>query len=341
MCDGWKLERSDEMTPEEVRWAFAKLGDLDVVRLSGGEPFLRKDLLEVAEAVMAATSPGVLHITTNGSFPDRVEQLARSFSRPSRLRIMVSFDGLEATHDANRGKRVSFARAFETVRRLVAFRGRGVRVSANHTIISRESLEDAPGLRQRFEPLGVDVHAVLAYADSAMYGRDRRGTRADDLVPAEGYPVHERLADADARAFVRAERSRLSAIRDRATRMGKAYYLRGLESRLRGERPSRPSPLCTALRSHIRLLPNGDVPVCQFNTEIVGNLSRDDFEALWRQHARRAREWVDRCAGCWAECEVVPSALYSGDLFVHAAIGRGAARPSRSERRYRPTSSID
>ena len=27
-----------------------------------------------------------------------------------------------------------------------------------------------------------------------------------------------------------------------------------------------------------------------------------------------AREWVDRCPGCWAECEVLPNAIYSGDL---------------------------
>ena len=40
MCDSWKLPRGRELTPDEVFAAFSKLGDLDVVRLSGGEPFL-------------------------------------------------------------------------------------------------------------------------------------------------------------------------------------------------------------------------------------------------------------------------------------------------------------
>lgn len=314
MCDSWKLPRGVELSPEEVVTAFGKLGDLDVVRLSGGEPFLRADLLEVAEAVMRASSPAVLHITTNGSFPDRVEALAERFSAPRRLRFMVSFDGLEEVHDASRGKRVTFERAIDTVERLVALRSRGVEVTVNHTVISAASMDDAGGLRRRMAALGVDVHAVLAYADSAMYGEARRGTKASDLIVLDGYPLHQALEGADAIGFVDGELERLPELRDRATRVGKRYYLEGLKARLRGDREPQPRPKCTALRSHVRLLPNGDVPVCQFNTEVVGNLLRDDFEALWSQQAAEMRAWVDRCSGCWAECEVMPSALYGGDL---------------------------
>jgi MoaA/NifB/PqqE/SkfB family radical SAM enzyme len=73
-----------------------------------------------------------------------------------------------------------------------------------------------------------------------------------------------------------------------------------------------------ALRSHLRLLPDGRVPVCQFNTETVGNVLHQSFEEVWHgMNARSSRQWVDACPGCWAECEVLPSALFSGDLLVH------------------------
>ena len=39
-----------------------------------------------------------------------------------------------------------------------------------------------------------------------------------------------------------------------------------------------------------------------------------DFRAT-----RASRGWVDRCPGCWAECEVVPNAIYTGDV-LRAAI---------------------
>jgi MoaA/NifB/PqqE/SkfB family radical SAM enzyme len=118
--------------------------------------------------------------------------------------------------------------------------------------------------------------------------------------------------------LVRRQLADLRGVRDVATRVGKRYYLRGLLARLRGDRRPRPHPKCVALRSHLRLLPDGGVPVCQFNTETVGNLLHQPFEEVWRgTRAGPSRRWVDGCPGCWAECEVIPSALYSGDLFVH------------------------
>src|SRR5262249_24165909 len=156
-------------------------------------PFLRDDLLDVAHEVLRASKPAVLHVTTNGSFADRVEAFCRAFRSPRRLRVMVSFDGLAGEHDRNRGRAVTFAKAVDTVRRLSALRTRGVVVSVNHTIISKQSLADHEELRRTFESLGVDVQWVLAYEDSSMYGLSRRGKRSEDLVVARGYPLHPAL----------------------------------------------------------------------------------------------------------------------------------------------------
>lgn len=316
MCDSWRVRPGYEMTPEEVATVFARIGRLDVVRLTGGEPFLREDLREIAEAVLRESRPMVIHVTTNGSRPEAIVSFVERFSRPGVLRFMVSFDGLEGEHDRNRGDEVRFRTAFESVRRLAALRERlGFGVSANHTVISPRSLEDNEGLRRDLAQLGVDVHSVLAYADSAMYGARLRGRKAEHLIVPTGYPLHPMLAGADVLGFVERELSRLREYGNPLLRWGKRYYLRGLRSRLAGDRAPRPRPPCVALRSHIRLLPDGSVPVCQFNTETVGNLLRDSFEAVWQGlAARESRRWVDACPGCWAECEVMPNAIYSGDI---------------------------
>ena len=316
MCDSWRMRPGGEMIPAEVEAVFRKIGRLDIVRVSGGEPFLRQDLPEIGEAILRASNPIVLHITTNGSFPDRVESLVGSFSQPRKLRFMVSFDGLAAEHDANRGKHVTFATAMETVRVLVRLRERhGLEVSANHTVISPQSLEDHEGLRKLLGEVGVDVHAVLAYADSAMYGAKLRGTRAEHLIVPTGYPLHPMLNGADVVGFTQRELGRAGRLRDPWVRLGKRYYLRGLLARLQQEPRPRPKPPCVELRSHIRLLPNGGVPVCQFNTEQVGNLREQTLEELWHApRTKQARKWVTDCPGCWAECEVMPNAVYSGDL---------------------------
>jgi len=316
MCDSWQIEEHDDMTPAEAEAVFRKIGRLDIVRLTGGEPFLRRDFAEVAHAVYAASRPGVLHITTNGSFPKRVREFVEGFPKSRRLRFMVSFDGLEAEHDRNRGVAVTFALAMETVRSLVALRrSHGVEVSANHTVISAQSLADNEGLRATLGALGVEVHAVLAYADSAMYGLDLQGQSADHLIVPRGYPLHPRLQGADVIGFVERELARVGQYRNPLLRWGKQYYLRGLLARLRGGEDPQPNPRCVALRSHIRVLPNGSVPVCQFNTKSVGNLRHDSFANVWHNGTSHgARQWVDACPGCWAECEVMPNAIFTGDI---------------------------
>ena len=72
------------------------------------------------------------------------------------------------------------------------------------------------------------------------------------------------------------------------------------------------------------------MPVCQFNTETVGNLSTQSFDDVWKsESALESRRWVDACPGCWAECEVMPSAIYSGDLLLSRV--SGAPRPAVPE----------
>ena len=318
MCDSWRVKPGAELSPSAVARVFAAVGPLDVVRLTGGEPFLREDLSAIADAIMTASCPRVLHVTTNGSLPDRVLSFAERFSSPRRLAFLVSFDGHRAEHDASRGPRVTYDTAMSTVRRLAAARGRlGVDVAVNHTVISKQSLADGERLRAELAPLRVDVQSVLAYADSSMYGLKLRGKRAEHLIVPTGYPLHPRLEGADVTGFVEGEIERVVATRSVARRVGKLYYLRGLLARLRSEPAASPHPRCVALRSHVRLLPDGAVPVCQFNTEKVGDVATESFGGVWRgRRASEARAWVDACPGCWAECEVMPSAIYTGDLLT-------------------------
>jgi len=319
MCDSWRVKPGSELSAREIDAVFAKVGALDIVRLTGGEPFLREDMVDIARAILARSAPVVLHTTTNGSFPDRVAAFADALAAEGhleRLAFLVSLDGMPERHDENRGADVTFERALETVRALVS---RGARVAVNHTVISPESLDDNAAIRRTLEPLGVGVHSVLAYSDSAMYSIKLRGTRAEHLIVPTGYPLHPALDGADVVAFVEHE-LKLAETLPLRERIGKRYYLRGLLARLKKEAAPSPHPRCVALRGHLRLLPDGRVPVCQFNTEAVGNLHLESFEDVWTSaRASSARAWVDACPGCWAECEVIPSAIYTGDIVRAAA----------------------
>ena len=128
-----RLEEIDRVS-RSVGW------QLQNVNLTGGEPFLRKDLFDVARCYLDHTSIRSLYITTNGYFTDRTREfveryLEAGYDRDHHLFFSLSIDDLPAAHDANRRVPRLFERAMETLRWLEQHRDRRVLVNVNLTVI--------------------------------------------------------------------------------------------------------------------------------------------------------------------------------------------------------------
>ena len=113
MCDFWKRKREGELSTDEWKKVLDDLASLRCrkVQLSGGEPFLRKDLLHI---VTHAHELGMrVNVTTNGTLL-RKDVLKPMLKLPVRS-LTLSFDGPVAhVHDAIRGLEGAFkkTRAF-------------------------------------------------------------------------------------------------------------------------------------------------------------------------------------------------------------------------------------
>lgn len=315
MCDSWQ-KPSDDLRLEQIEHIFRQLPRLDAVRLSGGEPFVRKDLLEIVELVRAQLSPLFLHITSNGFLTERIVRLCEERDRSLPLQLLISIDGVGDKHDRVRGIGQAYERAMATLRAL-APRRRELRLSlaVNQTIVDGESIPHYHALKAELAPLGIHNQVVIAYAQSATYSlRERHCVRP--RYPGELETFGE-LNGAELEALLTAaERDVLEY--PLPERLAKQFYLEGVRRRLLERVPS-PNPPCVALSSHMRLLPDGTVPTCQFNTEPAGNLREQSFAKVWQSaRANSQRDWVHNCPGCWAECEVLPNAVYTGELAKHA-----------------------
>jgi MoaA/NifB/PqqE/SkfB family radical SAM enzyme len=226
--------------------------------------------------------------------------------------LLISVDGLGEKHNQIRGSRLAWQSVRETLHQLAPRQQEwNLQLAVNQTIVDAEGLAHYRQLRDLLRPLGVAHQVVMAYDTSATYHLEEQV----DVAPREigqfttfGEFQAQDLGDWLAEAERDAQNLRWPQ------RWAKRYYLRGIRRRLldgQGE----PNPPCVALNTHLRLFPNGDVPTCQFNSAIVGNLRRQSFAEIWHS-ARTAqqRQWVRRCPGCWAECEVLPNAIYTLDL---------------------------
>ena len=108
-----------ELSLGEIEKVSASLGSLLWLAFSGGEPFLRQDLVEIAEVFYARNKPCIILIPTNGLLPDVIakntEEILKRCAR-STIAVKLSLDGREDVHDRLRGVPGGFARTMEDIR---------------------------------------------------------------------------------------------------------------------------------------------------------------------------------------------------------------------------------
>jgi MoaA/NifB/PqqE/SkfB family radical SAM enzyme len=325
MCDCWKKDSPDDLTLDEIENIYAQLPPMDAVRLTGGEPFVRPDLTQIHDLALHYLRPMAIHITTNGFLTRRILDLCERRRREVPLYVLVSVDGLEEKHNQVRGRDTAWDGITKTLEALAPRRKElNIRLAINQTIVDAEGVEHYRLLRQHFAPLGILHNAVLAYDASATYSLEDEV----ELAPSEigQFTTFGEFTRDHFQALLAEVESELPDL-PWPERIARRYYWRGIAARMLPDgveagsaealaaKSRVPNPPCVALNAHLRLFPNGDVPTCQFNTKKAGSLRHQTFEEMWfGTRAENQRDWVRKCPGCWAECEVLPSAIYTGEL---------------------------
>ena len=127
-----------ELSLSEIERLSLTMGPhLKNINLTGGEPFARKDLLDIARTWFRNTEIESIFITCNGSLPDRVERFTRTLSAefPDRqILFSLSIDALNEKHDNIRKLPRLFDNCLQTYRMLRDLGRMGANVMANIAI---------------------------------------------------------------------------------------------------------------------------------------------------------------------------------------------------------------
>jgi len=124
MCNIWKKESKGELTTDDIKKALKKpvFKKLRWVNLTGGEPFLRADIVDVCEAFANLPKLEGIAIPSNGFLTKRVEDAVKEILKVLRndqfLSITLSIDGFEKTHDEIRGVPGAYKNVTATLDRL-------------------------------------------------------------------------------------------------------------------------------------------------------------------------------------------------------------------------------
>jgi len=295
--------KAEEFSFEEFKRTFASIGrGVYWVTFSGGEPFLRKDIVDICKCAYENLRPRIMNIPTNGLMPERIEGCVKAIlnSCPdSNIIVNLSIDGIGEKHDEIRGARSGFEKAMETYRKLRALNHPNLTLGI-HTVISKFNVKEIPLIYRNLMELKPD-----SYITEIAEERVELGTIGADIAP----PPDEYASAVD---FITKEMLSLDLkLIPRITRAFRTIYYQMVKATLRDRKEIIP---CYAAVASCQIAPDGEVWACCIKAESMGNL-RDagyNFRKVWfSSKAKKMREDIKRMRCC---CPLA-NASYTNMLF--------------------------
>ena len=276
-------EWRQEMTLDRLRQAFPDQPGFQV-SLTGGEIFMRKDIMSVLD-LFREKGYSCGYLTTNGTIinEERAEALADLAAAGFLKHISVSVDGPGELHDRARGLKGTFERTCAGLRRLQEAARRKhapLRVSIN-TTVAQESLEALDAMVDVAEELGVDAiglnHLMYSTPEEVaetvrMIGADDPSVIATYITPDPGLNVARVKEQVAALAEKCRQRNVLFDYRPKVhPQLIENYYTPG--AKLEGR--------CLYPFLHARVGFSGKVYFCPFIRVEVGDLATSSLEDIW------------------------------------------------------------
>jgi MoaA/NifB/PqqE/SkfB family radical SAM enzyme len=323
-------EWRQELSLESLGRAFPEHAGFQI-SLTGGEIFMRKDIMSVLD-LFRAKGYACGYLTTNGTIinDERADALADLAAARFLKHISVSIDGPGELHDAARGLKGTFERTCAGLRRLQDAARRKhapLRVSIN-TTVAHESLEALDQMVDIAQELGVDAIGL----NHLMYSTPEEVAETVRMIGATDSSVIATFVTPDPGLDVALVRQKVSALEEKCRRRNvlfdyrpkvhqpllENYYTPG--ARLEGR--------CLYPFLHARVSFSGKVYFCPFIRIEVGDLTRESLEQIWNgeRYVELRRRLVENglfpvCRRC---CKVELSPIPVSEPFPAGAAPRRA-----------------
>jgi MoaA/NifB/PqqE/SkfB family radical SAM enzyme len=293
-------KRSDILTLPEIEKMAQKIGKRENIVLTGGEPFLRQDLPEIARILVVAGTKRII-INTNGiecrNIIKSVEEISKIHG--IELKVNVSIDGVGENHNKIRGIEGAFDSATRTVKLLKEKDIKtGVLTNINYSNYKStgdiyDFCENELGIKPGLEIIrGTGVCGLPGRIKNMGYRpRERNVMIGREEVSA----VRQSLKDTFRYMISKSRKKTLSYCRTLAR----------LDSVLDIVERKEHIFNCNAGQEQAVIYENGDMALCEMAVP-VGNLRDYDFDMekiLYSEKSRRQRDFIKKCY-CTHSCHV-------------------------------------
>ena len=294
--------RTEVMTLAEYQKLSNELDDLELLLISGGEPFLRQDIAEIVEIFYRNNRTRSVFIPTNGSTPDRIVTIVShmlDLMPELQLTLMMSLEGLHEEHDTIHEQAGAFKSVVKATRRLTMLRAhrqsqgkQGFSLLLNSVVTNENADRIIPLMEYAKEHLYVDTHTFTPMRGEGPTPECRPPTPAQfEALQKQAQPYFQH--------YLGREPAALKHILDRY-----ALWM-GL---LRGEG----LPFQCQAGHYIGVIePDAKVRLCEL-TPVIGDLREADFDfaRVWdSDEANQLRQKLIGCS-CTHACFINASQKY-------------------------------
>jgi len=280
MCNIWKEKSENELVPADFLKLPAGLEDINV---TGGEAFLRKDLLEIIENLTSLSPKVRLIISSNGFLTDRIidyMQQARKINPKSC--IGISLDGIDQMHDEIRGIEGAFNKVLATISGLKKSGINDIRVCYTGSDKNISHLAKVYDFAQEHN---IEFTMSIVHNSENYFNIDTN--TMNDVASLESQLSH----------VIKKE---LKYYNPR--RLLRTYYLKGIMSYAKTGKRLLP---CTALENSFFMNAQGDIYPCNILDTSIGNIREQDFNSIWNSDKKQKLEkYCTTCNKCWMVCTV-------------------------------------
>ena len=165
MCNTWQYpsKKDEEIGPETMN----KIpGGQHRINLTGGEPALRDDLIDIVEALVKKTPR--LEISTNGFFTRKLIEVGKRFPQ---VTFRISIEGLPKLNDEVRGIKNGFDHALKTVLGLIEV---GVKDVGFGMVVSDKNAGDLLSIYRLCSLMGVEFATSTMHNSFYFHKRDNK-----------------------------------------------------------------------------------------------------------------------------------------------------------------------
>jgi MoaA/NifB/PqqE/SkfB family radical SAM enzyme len=280
MCGAWRCPT--DSSKEIGIGVIEKLPQMFFTNISGGEPFMRKDLLEIVE-VLRKKSKRIV-ISTNGYFSDRIIALCRRYPD---IGIRISIEGLAKANDKIRGIPDGFDRSLKT---LLELRRMGIKDIGFAMTVQDLNCDDIVPLYLLARGLGYEFATASVHNSHYFHKLDNKIENTEKVNSELKRLIKLMLGSKKIKEWFR------------------AYFNYGLINYIKGNARLLP---CEMGQNGFFLDPDGDVLACNGMDEkqSLGNLKEKSWDEIWNgERAEVVRQMVKGCKkNCWMIGSVAPA----------------------------------